>query len=269
MNIITTPKERRQSGIGINYVDAYNQAQMTDYNNRFNEYMWQKQMEYNSPSAQVARLKAAGLNPNYQAVDAGNVSSAPTSSGNITPSVGKNTMAQAQNSIAAFNAFIKSIHEGVQTVSDLSGIPDDISGYRKLLSSEKWNDVGIKSALKYLRDLEVPYAAYTKLGIDLGHMFGVNDGHGGTYLASPDWEKASLVRNLGLKNEDMEWLVKLRKYDFEVMKPEEKKLLMERADLVAEQAGLTGEQSRFFGAIATTKIGAMIAPLVLAFFKML
>lgn len=31
---------------------------------RYNEYMWNKQNEYNAPAAQMARFKAAGLNPN-------------------------------------------------------------------------------------------------------------------------------------------------------------------------------------------------------------
>lgn len=48
--------------------------------NDWNEMMWNKSNEYNSPSAQVARLRAAGLNPNL-VNDAG--SSTPVQSANL------------------------------------------------------------------------------------------------------------------------------------------------------------------------------------------
>lgn len=56
-----------------------NMAQ-AQYENDYNEKMWNLQNEYNSPSAQMARYKAAGLNPNliYSQGSSGNASSAPT-----------------------------------------------------------------------------------------------------------------------------------------------------------------------------------------------
>lgn len=267
MNIIQSRRERQKAGVGMAYVDTANQANMAQYNNEFNYWLWLQQMKYNSPEQQRARLEAAGLNPNFQSVDSGNVSAIPTSSGSVAPSVGRNSAAQMQNTINSFNALVKSIGEGISDVSRISGIPDNISGYRKLLSSYMFNKVGTSELERTLRTIETMFGAKSKLGIDLGWSLGATAEDGSIIPMKADWESSPVFANLGLKNEDLQWLVKLRQYDFEKMKPEERKLLIERADLIAEQAGLTGQQSRFFSAIATTKIGSMIAPLVLAFFK--
>ena len=42
--------------------NSYNRS-MLEYQNAYNERMWDKQNVYNSPSAQMQRLKEAGLNP--------------------------------------------------------------------------------------------------------------------------------------------------------------------------------------------------------------
>lgn len=59
-----------------------NQAQMelAKYQNDYNLQMWNKQNEYNTPAAQVARMKEAGLNPAlmYSQGNTGNASPAPS-----------------------------------------------------------------------------------------------------------------------------------------------------------------------------------------------
>lgn len=270
LDIIQSKQDRRDAGIShFEYVDAANQARMAQYNNEYNYWLWLQQAKYNSPAEQRKRLEEAGLNPNFQSVESGNLSSIPTSSGSITPSVGRNRAAMVANDIQAFNAVIKSIGEGIGAVSTLSGIPADIKDYRKLLNTVLWNKADIGGLDVTLKTIEKIFGAKTKLGIDLGDTLGVTGPDGSIYPTLPNWKESPMVQNLNLKNEDLDWLVKLRQYDFEKMKPEELKLLKERADLIAEQAGLTGEQLRFFSAIATTKIGAAIAPIALAIFKML
>lgn len=270
LDIIQSKQDRRAAGIShFEYVDAANQARMAQYNNEFNYWLWLKQAKYNSPAEQRKRLEEAGLNPNFQSVESGNLSSIPSSSGSITPSVGRNRAAMVANDIQAFNAVIKSIGEGINAVSTISGIPADIKDYRRLLNTVLWNKADISGLDVTLKTIEKIFGAKTKLGIDLGDTLGVTGPDGSIIPTLPNWKDSPLVQNLNLKNEDLDWLVKLRQYDFEKMKPEELKLLKERADLIAEQAGLTGEQLRFFSAIATTKIGAAIAPIALAIFKML
>ena len=74
-----------------------NNLLIAQQNNAFNERMWNKQNEYNSPAAQRARLEAAGLNP-YLMLDGGSAGiaetapSADTSGTQVAPDIG-NTIA--------------------------------------------------------------------------------------------------------------------------------------------------------------------------------
>ena len=75
--------------------------------------MWQLNNEYNTPSAQMARLKAAGLNPNlmYQLGNSGNSSSAP---GTHTFKARNNSTEQKLQKLAAVNQTASSINGTVQ-----------------------------------------------------------------------------------------------------------------------------------------------------------
>lgn len=129
-------KQRIAKGIGVDYVDAYNQVASSQYNNAYNYWLWQQQAEYNSPSNQVARLKAAGLNPNFNSIDGtGNLSSLPSSSMSITPSIARNTSYRTQNILNTVNTAVDTFAKGLQGVSELSDLPplDKIGDYRKLL----------------------------------------------------------------------------------------------------------------------------------------
>lgn len=272
LDIIQSKQDRRAAGIShFEYVDAANQARMAQYNNEFNYWLWLQQAKYNSPAEQRKRLEEAGLNPNFQSVESGNLSSIPSSSGSITPSVGRNRAVAVANDIQAFNAIIKGIGEGIDSVSKISGIPADITSYRRGLNAMLGERIENTKVQTLLREIDRVFNLKSKLGVDYDGWISTGgfNPDGSSAVTKVDWTKSPLVQNLNLKNEDLDWLVKLRKYDFENMKPEELKLLKERADLIAEQAGLTGEQLRFFSAIATTKIGAAIAPIALAIFKML
>lgn len=116
--------------------DAYNQLLMAEYNNKYNYWLWQQQAEYNSPSNQVKRLKEAGLNPNFNSIEgAGNLGSMPTSSGSITPSIGRNRAAQVGNVISSVNALIGGVSEGIKSLGNLSDVPplSKLGEYRNTL----------------------------------------------------------------------------------------------------------------------------------------
>lgn len=151
-NLAISKDSRKSSGIGQpsdgqwNYVDAWNQARMSQYNNDYNFWLWQQQAEYNSPSNQVARLKAAGLNPNFNSIDGtGNLGSMPTSSANMSPSIGSNRarmrQANTQAILGSVNATLNAIGEGVSSLSKLSDLPplESLGAYRKLLLNSAYN----------------------------------------------------------------------------------------------------------------------------------
>lgn len=136
LNYIASRSQRVANNVGRDYIDAFNQAQMAKYNNDYNYWLWQQQAEYNSPSNQVQRLLDAGLNPNYNAIEgAGNLSSIPSSSGSIAPSIGRNMNQRTSNLISAFNAMLSSVSTGVDTMSKLSDLPplQSLEAYRKTL----------------------------------------------------------------------------------------------------------------------------------------
>lgn len=135
-DIVTSPGDRQKAGVDWHYADAYNQAQMAKYNNEYNYWLWKQQVEYNSPSNQVARLKEAGLNPNFNSIEGtGNISSIPSSSGSISPSIGRNITQSTQNLISLAGAITTAFGQGVNAISTLSGVPplSKVGEYRNLL----------------------------------------------------------------------------------------------------------------------------------------
>lgn len=269
LNLVQSKGERKRRGVEFDYMDSYNQGEMVRYNNEYNYWLWQQQAAYNSPAQQRARLEAAGLNPNYNSVDSGNLGSIPSSSGSITPSIGKNRALRQQMYVDSFNSLVKSIGEGVSSVSKLSGIPNDVPAYRRMLKQYMGNKLGSSQVEYMLKQIEAVFKAKTELGIDLGWQFGSNQSDGSIVPTSPDWENSPVFQNLGLKNEDMQWLVKLRQYDFNNTKPAELKSIQERARQIGASAGLTEKQNELFSAMTATKIGAMLGPLLLGVIKLL
>lgn len=269
LNLVQSKKERKARGVDFDYMDSYNQGEITRYNNEYNYWLWQQQAEYNSPAQQRARLEAAGLNPNYNSVDSGNLGSIPSSSGSITPSIGKNRALRQQMYVDSFNALVKSIGEGVSSVSKISGIPDDIPTYRRLLNQYMGHNVQSAEYNKILRSIEAVWKSKTELGIDVPLLIPGYGENGDIWMQNADWKNSPLFQNLGLKNEDLNWLVKLRQYDFNNTKPEELKVIQERARQIGASAGLTEKQSELFATISATKIGAMLGPLLLGVIKLL
>lgn len=124
LDIITNTPSAYEKQVSLPYADAYNQAAMAKYNNEYNYWLWKQQIEYNSPANQVARLKEAGLNPNFNSIDGtGNASSIPTSSGSISPSIGRNVAQRTQNIISTASTILSAFSTGLNAVSVLSDTP--------------------------------------------------------------------------------------------------------------------------------------------------
>lgn len=79
--------------------------------------MWNLQNDYNSPANQVARLSAAGLNPNlfYNSVNSGNNSSAP---GTHTPTFAFNDKQQKMQKTQMILSAIQEFAQGVMNLVD-------------------------------------------------------------------------------------------------------------------------------------------------------
>lgn len=134
-NILTNWKERKAAGIGDAYSDDYNSLQMAKYNNEFNYWAWQQQADYNSPANQVERLKAAGLNPNFNSIEgAGNVGSLAGSSARATGTIGANQARNFQNGLAMFNSVVDTAAEALNSVDKISHLPVDIGQARQFVS---------------------------------------------------------------------------------------------------------------------------------------
>lgn len=101
-------------GFGIlgNSIQYMFNRRLAEQQNTYNIDMWKMQNEYNSPSAQMARFSAAGLNPNliYGQGSAGNATSAPQMVVPEAPDVDKT----AQELAKAFN--IQNLMLGYETI---------------------------------------------------------------------------------------------------------------------------------------------------------
>lgn len=132
--------------------DAQNQLNMAKYNNDYNYWLWQQQTAYNSPEQQVARLKRAGLNPNFNSIEgAGNASSPSPSSGSLKTNflgayqaniAAREMKIQQANSIVnGLNSLVKNIGEGFRLVDSYANIPNNITEYRNLMMQTLRNTV--------------------------------------------------------------------------------------------------------------------------------
>lgn len=267
MDILTSPKDRRQAGVASAYADTYNQSQMAKYNNEYNYWLWQQQMEYNSPQQQRARLEAAGLNPNYNSVDTGNVSSIPSSSGSLTPSIGKNTASYMQAGLQGFNALIGAIGQGIEDVSKISGIPKDIGTYRQMLSDVMGHQRGIKEVEKVLKRIQAAWSAHTELGIDLPFVFEGVTSNGDPWLYEPNWDQAQMYRNLGLRNSNLYETWQSRLFERQNLLPSEQEKLQKQVEILGQTFNLNEKQLEWFNALAGTKVGSMLMPILVQFIK--
>lgn len=127
--------------------DTWNEYSMAKYNNDYNYWLLQQQQQYNSPVEQVKRLRAAGLNPNFNSIEgAGNTNySMAASTRGLSSNVGSLGNQQLGLMLNAFNSTLGAISQGVDMTSKISHIPSDIKKYRKALTnSEEYKALSAK-----------------------------------------------------------------------------------------------------------------------------
>lgn len=262
--VITSKQDRRNYGVGLPYADAYNQSAMAQYNNNYNYWLWKQQMEYNSPVEQRKRLEAAGLNPNYNSIDSGNVASIPSSSGSISPSIGSNRRISLDNAVTAVNAIVSNIAQGIKATSQLSGIPDDITTYRRLLSLAAKNKFDQQEIDKILKQIKEDYNKFLYYGVDVGGLTSTHrvDSEGNDILEYKNISGSPAARQALLRNESMVLLNALRDFDLSNIKPEEEKLIKQRVRQVSAQAGISEKQLKWFEGLKGAQIGLAILSLL-------
>lgn len=127
------------AGAGLGYMsgagqDAANEANAdaVEAANNANVELWREQAAYNTPANQVARLRAAGLNPNlfYSQGDPGNMSSAPTMKAaqydyNYAEAVDKVVMYYQMRNLAAQNANLQAQTDNINAQTHLRRIESD------------------------------------------------------------------------------------------------------------------------------------------------
>lgn len=168
-NIVTSIGDRSASGVGMNYVDTYNEAQMAQYNNAYNYWLWQQQLAYNSPKAQVARLKEAGLNPNFNSIDGtGNAQSIPASSGSLRSNIQQNRLNSIASAVNTATGLAQAISKGVNAYKTFVTTPANAANqYRKLLTALLDGRITGQELSNNIRQL-----TYQKEGILSGMAFG-------------------------------------------------------------------------------------------------
>lgn len=176
LKIPTTRQERKDLGIGEYYVDSYIEGQTAQYNNQYNAWLLNQQLEYNSPKNQVERLKEAGLNPNFNSIDGtGNMSPVnATSNASIKPNVVQNTNQAIATYVQAANTMLGLFSDGVRKFSDITGGTMDLPGYIQYLKSVNNSNKASAGYNAVNRAIDMVYNAWLKGGSS--NAIGTSDG---------------------------------------------------------------------------------------------
>lgn len=154
-------------GFGKDFSDNYINSQMAKYNNDYNYWLWQQQALYNSPAEQVKRLKEAGLNPNYNAIEgAGNLKDTPASKADIHSSAGASGRENMALTLNYVNSILDAVKKGVDTTSQIASLPSNIAFYRKSITQQMRDTTVGKQLDNWLKNLEAVSKGYYELGID-------------------------------------------------------------------------------------------------------
>lgn len=243
--IITSPKQRREAGIGSAYVDTYNSAGLQRYQSDLSEYFYNK---YNSPAAMANQYEAAGLNRNYASTN--------TSPASVPSGAGfkSNTM---QNKIEAVNTLIGAVAKGVELTSELTNLPKDLAfkEWRNILTAEQ-------GSIAKSRSLSALARAYYDA------MY-----YGGAHYLIPSWTDSSMSWDLenspamiqsDLRNSLMRFKIDSAKWDLEHLKPEELKRIQAMIRQIGANAGLSEKTLQWFD---TSKFAAIYGPAILSLIR--
>ena len=153
-------------GFGKDFTDNYINAQMAQYNNAYNYWLWQQQAMYNSPAEQVKRLKEAGLNPNYNAIEgAGNLKDTPASKADIHSSAGSSGRENMAVTLNYANSILEAVKKGIEMTSEIASLPADISLYRKHITQQIEDKTKAGQLNNWLKQIEGATRGYYDLGI--------------------------------------------------------------------------------------------------------
>lgn len=265
--IVTSRSSRIDAGVGALYVDDYNANLQNQYNNAYNYWLWQKQMEYNSPKAQVARLREAGLNPNFNSIEGtGNASSIPASQASLPGNIGKNRLNAISTGVSIATALATGISRGVGALKTIATTPLAIRNYRELLNQvlgQKFSGSLLDNDLKRMQ-------VYTK-----SWLTGYNGGEQVTPFEDTIWGRSMLAQT-GLQEQNRLLVEKKVKYQdlLNDIKQWEKdhynpqKLSNLKATWENISAGTTLRQINidWYNAAQATAIVRALAPLILKIF---
>lgn len=208
------------AGAGLGFMsgagqDAANEAnaEAVEAANNANIALWREQAAYNTPANQVARLRAAGLNPNlfYSQGDTGNMSSAPTMKAaqydyNYAQAVDKVALYYQAKNLAAQNANLQAQTDNIRAQTRLKSAEAE---YQQLVL-DYYRDYGVfpnqglvPSFIKLVKDLGSPIAAYS--GEALGQFVGENlltegDRGGKTLLVKSPYDMTKAQREYMVEN---------------------------------------------------------------------
>lgn len=266
LNQILSKDARKAAGIGDYYIDTYNDSQLAKYNNEYNYWLWQQQTDYNSPANQVARLKEAGLNPNFNSIDGtGNASSMPTSNANYRSDIYSKELAQAQTGIQAFNTLLTAIGQGVSAYSKIQNTPQNTRAYLDLMQDLNIDSKIIsntKESYNVLKDLR------DNFGIDIDKEYTLNSiaglggvGYSATELAAGHFINSDNSVNYSqkqLRNEAMELSNQMREFEAGNLQPLEEQKLREQIHQLGLKMNLDQKQLQYFDYMMGIKGGALL-----------
>lgn len=262
--------------------DAQNQLNMAKYNNDYNYWLWQQQTQYNSPEQQVARLKAAGLNPNFNSIEgAGNASSPSPSQGKVQSNflgayqAGISARAQRLNEanavISAFNDLVRNVGQGFDMYKTYVSTPtNEANSYRNALNLLTRSNATEKSIDSQLRSIFLDVAKGGKEGFFFGDHYYDDTPYGravlgelgekalGEKLATARWN--NLLKDTSLKDVTK----RLKEYELNNLKPKELEKLQNEIDNLFSRTQFIDTQNEMY---KTLKVGGMLLPFALMLFK--
>lgn len=261
LNTITSRDQRKAAGVSsFDYVDAYNQSQMAQYNNEYNYWLWQQQQEYNTPANQVSRLKEAGLNPNFNSIDGtGNITSIPTSSGSISASIGSNRIARLSQVTQAVSSIFNNLNDISGTIKNYSQTPDNLEEARRLISLGMRADTNTKLINKDSAEMD-----NIMKRVLYGIQYGEADDNG-TPSVFIDQDKSPYFRNMAAKTSQAEAqkaltdvMAALRNYDLNETNPQKLKNLQAQFDNIISSTKLRELNASWYDAKNAASMAMML-----------
>lgn len=252
--------------------DYKNNLELAKYNNEYNKKFWYEMQDYNSPASQRARLEEAGLNPNYQSIDSGNVSNSPVSTIPTNLS-NKASVAQAnaQLRLQAINARMTLLNNFVNQFAKLSGIPKNVGlarDYAQRILENDW----LLSRDKHLKSiLDAWKTASDEFGVEVtNRSFGLPIGYRGLTYATGNRQESLGIENQVLRNENLHTQNLVRQlqahtlnWDFHNLKPMQVAYLRAQILNIGLSAKLNEKQLKWFtakaiGSLAVQGVGSML-----------